>query len=230
MTCDSRPDVPAVAYVTKMQPMSSKLYDIVTRAQEKSESSVRSIAFSRVFSGTLKRGQAIKVIGPKHGIDGQEDIREAKIDYLFLLMGSSIQLLEEAPAGCIVGIADLEDIVLKTGTLSTSVQCPNFQKTKVISLGLVKVAIESENLSDMERLKQGLIKLDRADPSVQFYVNPQGEYILSTCGEIHLERCLKDLNDDFARGIKLNVSEPIIKFKETIVAQQLNDKRKKIKG
>jgi translation elongation factor EF-G len=41
----------------------------------------------------------------------------------------------------------------------------------VISLGLVKVAIESENLSDMERLKEGLVKLDRSDPSVNFYIN-----------------------------------------------------------
>jgi ribosome assembly protein 1 len=99
------------------------------------------------------------------------DIKEAKIDHLFLLMGSSLQLVERAPAGCIVGIADLEGIVLKTGTISTTPLCPNFTKSKVISLGLVKVAIESENLSDMERLKEGLFKLDRADPSVNFYIN-----------------------------------------------------------
>ena len=157
------------------------------------------------------------VLGPKHGINDQVDIKEAKVDYLFLLMGSSIQMIEEAPAGCIVGIADLEGIILKTGTISTSRLCPNFQKSKVISLGLVKVAIESENLGDMDRLKEGLIKLDRSDPSVNFYINTQGEYILSTCGEVHLERCIKDLQDDFAKGIKLHISDPIITFKETIV-------------
>jgi translation elongation factor EF-G len=80
-------------------------------------------------------------------------------------------MIEEAPAGCIVGIADLEGIILKTGTISTSKLCPNFQKSKVISLGLVKVAIESENLGDMDRLREGLIKLDRSDPSVNFHIN-----------------------------------------------------------
>jgi translation elongation factor EF-G len=129
-----------------------------------------------------------------------------------------------------VGIADLEGIILKTGTISTSRLCPNFQKSKVISLGLVKVAIESENLSDMERLKEGLIKLDRSDPSVNFYINNQGEYILSTCGEVHLERCVKDLQDDFAKGIKLHISDPIITFKETIVNHRLADKKKRVKG
>lgn len=62
-------------------------------------------------------------------------------------------MIEEAPAGCIVGLADLENIVLKTATLSTSTLCPNFTKSKTISLGLVKVAFETENLSDMEILK-----------------------------------------------------------------------------
>lgn len=118
--------------------------------------------------------------------------------------------------------------MLKTGTISTTPLCPNFTKSKVISLGLVKVAIESENLSDMERLKEGLAKLDRADPSVNFYINNQGEYILSTCGEVHLERCIKDLTDDFAKGIKLHVSDPIITFKETIVDRRLADKRRKV--
>jgi ribosome assembly protein 1 len=142
-------------------------------------------------------------------------------------MGSSLQLVERAPAGSIVGIADLEGKVLKTGTISSTPLCPNFTKSKVISLGLVKVAIESENLQDMDRLKEGLLKLDRADPSVNFYVNNKGEYILSTCGEVHLERCIKDLTDEFAKGVKLNVSDPIITFKETLVERRLADKRKK---
>jgi len=29
-------------------------------------------------------------MGPKHGINDQVDIKEAKIDHLFLLMGSSL--------------------------------------------------------------------------------------------------------------------------------------------
>lgn len=103
-------------------------------------------------------------------------------------------------------------------------------KSKTISLGLVKVAIEAETLSEMETLKEGLIKLDRSDPSVQFYVNNQGEYILSTCGEIHLERCVKDLQDDFAKGVKFSISDPIITFKETIVSQALTEKKRKVKG
>jgi hypothetical protein len=36
------------------------------------------------------------------------------------------------------------------------------------------------------------------------------------------------LTDDFAKGIKLHVSDPIITFKETIVDRRLADKKKRI--
>jgi translation elongation factor EF-G len=38
----------------------------------------------------------------------------------------------------------------------------------------------------MGDLKEGLMKLNKADPSVQFFTNDKGELVLSTCGEIHL--------------------------------------------
>ena len=45
---------------------------------------------------------------------------------------------------------------MKIATISNSLACPNFAKSKAISLGLVKVALEAESLTDMERLKHGL--------------------------------------------------------------------------
>jgi hypothetical protein len=38
------------------------------------------------------------------------------------------------------------------------------------------------------------------------------------------------LQDDFAKGVKFTISEPIISFKETIINNSLSDKRKKVKG
>ena len=61
-------------------------------------------------------------------------------------------MVNEVPAGNIVGIGGLEEYLIKTGTISTFNECPNFAKTKTISLGLVKVAVEAENLSQMKYL------------------------------------------------------------------------------
>ena len=64
----------------------------------------------------------------------------------------------------------------------------------------------------------------RADPSVEYYVTQKGEQILSTCGEVHLQKCITDLKKDFAPGIEFEIGEPIIPFKETITNLSVRDK------
>jgi ribosome assembly protein 1 len=163
-------------------------------------------------------------MGPRHGFNGQKDVKETTIQHLFLLMGASLKLVDCAPAGSIVGIGGLDDLLIKTGTISSSSDCPNFIKLQTISLGIVKVTIEALNVDEMDSLKSGLLKLNKSDPSVLFFINKKGEFILSTCGEVHLERCIKDLNDDFCPGVELKVSEPIIEFRETIINRRMTNK------
>ena len=76
----------------------------------------------------------------------------------------------------------------------------------------------------MEALEAGLPKLNRSDPSVSYGKNDKGQLILSTCGEIHLQRCLKDLLDDYAPGVKIEFSDPIIPFRETIINKRLTNR------
>jgi len=45
--------------------------------------------------------------------------------------------------------------------------------------------------------------------------------ILSTCGEVHLERCITDLQTQYSK-IEVKTSEPIVSFKETIICENLN--------
>lgn len=98
-------------------------------------------------------------------------------------------------------------------------------------MGLVKVAIEPEELSQLDQLVEGLEKLNRADPSVEYYVTKKGEHVLSTCGEVHLEKCLKDLKDDYLEGqVAFSTSDPIMPFKETCVNRQVRDKIRKEKA
>ena len=73
----------------------------------------------------------------------------------------------------------------------------------------------------------GLTSMARADPSVEFYVTKKGEQVLSTCGEVHLEKCIRDLKQDYAPGIEFEIGEPIIPFKETIINNSVRDKVRK---
>lgn len=73
----------------------------------------------------------------------------------------------------------------------------------------------------MNILIEGLKKVDKSDPSATYYMNDKGEYIISTCGQLHLERVQYDLIHHYA-PIKLKFSEPIVTFKEAITYDKLN--------
>jgi ribosome assembly protein 1 len=69
------------------------------------------IAFARIFSGTVRKGMKLYVLGPKYDprtsnkqeIISSPHICEVEIDNLFLLMGRDLQAIDEIPAGNIVG-------------------------------------------------------------------------------------------------------------------------------
>ena len=48
---------------------------------------------------------------------------------------------------------------------------------------------------DMGQLAEGLRLLNQADPCVQTYVQENGEHIILTAGEVHLEKCMDDLRE-----------------------------------
>ena len=83
------------------------------------------IAFARVFSGTIRKGQQLYVLGPKHDpaqalakaaqgmiIDPNITVEELKpnehitmvtIDKLYILMGRELETVDQVPAGNILG-------------------------------------------------------------------------------------------------------------------------------
>ncbi|EYC20246.1 hypothetical protein Y032_0022g529 [Ancylostoma ceylanicum] len=80
---------------------------------------------------------------------------------------------------------------------------------------LVRVSVNTANLDQMERLKEDLKMLAVLDPSLRILELDNGELAMVTAGEVHLQKCLKDLED---LGFSdLEVSKPIVPFLETIV-------------
>lgn len=63
---------------------------------------------------------------------------------------------------------------------------------------------------------EGLRLLNQADPCVEVLVQETGEHVILTAGELHLERCLKDLRERFAK-CAISASEAIVPFRETTV-------------
>ena len=50
-----------------------------------------------------------------------------------------------------------------------------------------------------------------------------GEYVIVTAGEVHLQRCIADLQERYAR-VPVQVSDPIVPFRETIIEKPTVDR------
>lgn len=175
------------------------------------------VAFTRIFSGKLRVGDKVFVMGPKYdALAPDKHVSEATVSGIFLFMGRDLLPLDEAGAGCIVGIVGLNGHVLKCATLSSSPQGPPFHGMYMHVKPIVRVALET-SISNITALKDGMKLLSQADPCVEIYVQSSGEHVLVGAGEVHIERCLTDLRTLFCPGIDIKVSPPIIPFRETVI-------------
>ncbi|XP_077418934.1 elongation factor-like GTPase 1 isoform X1 [Vanacampus margaritifer] len=191
------------------------------------------IAFARVYSGVVKKGQRIFILGPKYDpaqglsmlperCSPSDDLPEVphlsccSIENVYLLMGRELEELEEVPSGNILGIKGLEEFILKSATISTTPACPPFTPHNFEASPIVRVAIEPKHPSEMPKLVRGMRLLNQADPCAEVLIQETGEHVLVTAGEVHLQRCLDDLKDRFAK-IEISASKPIIPFRETVV-------------
>ncbi|KAG0055413.1 Cytoplasmic GTPase/eEF2-like protein (ribosomal biogenesis) [Gryganskiella cystojenkinii] len=177
------------------------------------------IGFSRIYSGTVRVGQKLKVLGPKFDPAYPTlHCSEVTVDSLFMIMGRELIGLDLVPAGNVFGIGGLEGHVLKYGTLWSAEWegGQNLVGKGLETAPIVRVALEPEDPSQMAQLVRGLQLLNQADPAVQILTQETGEHVILTSGEVHLERCMADLRERFAR-IEISMSEPIVPFRETAV-------------
>lgn len=192
------------------------------------------IAFTRIYSGTISRGQRVCIVGPKYdpalGKDHPSNIEQLQEDVeiqdLLLIMGREFVRVESVPSGNIVGLVGLGDLVLKNATIMSEVPESrpylNFASTATLihNKPIMRVAIEPDNLLKLHRLEKGLDLLTKADPVLEWYVDDDsGELIVCVAGELHLERCLKDLESRFAPGCDVVIKEPVIPFREGLNAE-----------
>lgn len=53
--------------------------------------------------------------------------------------------------------------------------------------------MEPADPADIPALVRGLRLLNRADPFVEVLISGSGEHVIGAAGEVHLERCIRDL-------------------------------------
>jgi elongation factor 2 len=199
--CD--PNGPLMMYVSKMVPTTDK---------------GRFYAFGRVFSGTIKTGQKVRIMGPNYIPGKKEDLFVKNVQRTVLMMGRYVESIEDCPCGNTIGLVGVDTYLVKSGTITTSESAHNIRVMKFSVSPVVRVAVEPKNPSDLPKLVEGLKRLSKSDPCVQCYIEESGEHIVAGAGELHLEICLKDLQEEFSQ-IELKYSDPVVSYRETVISE-----------
>ncbi|KAJ7644279.1 P-loop containing nucleoside triphosphate hydrolase protein [Roridomyces roridus] len=196
------------------------------------------LGFARLYSGTISNGTSVFAVLPKYNATlGPTHPRNAKfictvlVEGLYVMMGRELVAVESVRAGNIFAIKGLEGKVWRSATLCAPSaegigESPDSEifKDCLINLGgvnrtappILRVALEPVKPADMPKLINGLKLLSHSDPCVETFQQQTGEYVILTAGELHFERCLKDLRERFAR-VEIQASKPIVPFRETAV-------------
>ncbi|WPT16578.1 Elongation factor-like GTPase 1 [Picochlorum sp. SENEW3] len=222
-SCDTRETAPLVIYVSKMVsvPLTSLPRKIGQPSRSLDAKEETFLAFGRVFAGVIKEGQDVYVLQADYDPitmahdETNPSISKAKINELYLMMGRGLEFLDKVPAGNILAMSGLEMAILKSATLSSTPMCKPIAPLMFQAAPIVQVAVEPAHPGDMEKFENGMKLLHRADPLVKVIFQDSGEHVLCAAGEVHLETCIKDLRERFAR-VELVVSPPLVRFKESI--------------
>jgi elongation factor 2 len=200
--CD--PEGPLMVYISKMVPTTDNS---------------RFIAFGRVFAGKIKTGQKARIMGPNYLPGKKEDLYVKNIQRVTIMMAGKQESVDDVPCGNTVGIIGIDAYILKTGTISDNEAAHNIRVMKYSVSPVVQQSVKPKNAADLPKLVEGLKRLSKSDPIVQCFSSESGEHIVAGAGELHLEICLKDLEEDFMKGTPIVKGDPVVSFRETVTAE-----------
>lgn len=203
--CDQ--DGPLMVFISKMIPTNDK---------------GRFYAFGRVFSGIVRSGEKVRIMGPNYTPGSKTDLNIKNVQRTVLMMGGKVEQVPDVPCGNTVALVGIDQYLLKQGTLSTSDKAHNIKVMKYSVSPVVRVAVEAKNASDLPKLVEGLKRLGKSDPLVQCTTTSSGENIIAGCGELHIEICLKDLEEEYAK-IPIVKSDPVVSYKETVTVEEKSE-------
>ncbi|OSD07147.1 translation elongation factor 2 [Trametes coccinea BRFM310] len=196
------------------------------------------LGFARIYSGTIRTGTSIVCVLPKYNHSlgpthprNKQHLVTAQVEELYTMMGRELVPVESVRAGNVFAIRGLEGKVWRNATLCAPSaaglgEISDLSEVKGCLLNLagviryaapiVRLALEPEHPADMPKLIRGLKLLSQSDPCVETFQQQTGEHVILTAGELHGERCIRDLKERFAK-VEIHASKPIVPFRETAV-------------
>ncbi len=165
---------------------------------------IKKLTFLRIYSGTVKAGQAIMNISAG---------KRERIQKILKMFASRREEVSEAYAGDIISVPDLR--VTRTGDTLCDEKKPIMFEQIQFSEPVINQGIEAKTLADREKLIEVLKKLSDEDPTFKHRIDDEtGQVIISGVGELHLEIIVDRLKREF--NLPAKVGRPQVAYRETV--------------
>ncbi len=162
------------------------------------------LTYLRVYSGTLKSGDAVT--------NSARD-RKERIGRILQMHANHREDKDVVFTGDIVAVVGLKQTL--TGDTLCDPSDPVLLEEMVFPTPVIDVAIEPKSKVDSDKLGNGLQKLSEEDPTFRVHTDEDtGQTIISGMGELHLEVLVDRLLREFKVGA--NVGKPQVAYRETI--------------
>ncbi|WFC99844.1 hypothetical protein MYAM1_002590 [Malassezia yamatoensis] len=178
------------------------------------------LALGRVLSGTLGKGDSVKVLGEQFTQEDDEDMALETVQDLWIGEARYMVPADAVPAGNLVVLGGIDTSIVKSATVCAASLPPSETYTlrPIVQFteSVLKVAVEPLNPAELPRMLEGLRNINKTYPLVQTRVEESGEHTLLGTGELYLDCVLHDLRTLYSE-IEIKISDPLVKFCETVV-------------
>ncbi|WFD02227.1 hypothetical protein MOBT1_000908 [Malassezia obtusa] len=177
-------------------------------------------ALGRVLSGTVSRGDTVKVLGEQYTPEDEEEMALATVADVWVGEARYAVPVDAVPAGSLVLLSGVDGPIVKSATLCAAslAASETYTLRPVVQLteSVLKVAVEPLHPPELPRMLDGLRKISKTYPLATTRVEESGEHTLLGTGELYLDCVMHDLRVLYAE-VEIKISDPVVKFCETVV-------------
>ncbi|MEA1993582.1 MAG: elongation factor EF-2 [Euryarchaeota archaeon] len=164
------------------------------------------VATGRIFSGEIKQGEEVWIVGAK---------MKRRAQQVGIFMGADRENVEAVPAGNMIAITGLKEAIAGETICNPEEPIHPFEAIKHYSEPVVTEAIEPEYARDLPKLIEVMRQVAKEDPTLKATIDEEtGEYLLAGMGELHLEVVAHRIREN--KGVSIKTSEPIVVYREGV--------------
>ena len=155
---------------------------------------------------------------PNYKPGSKTDLNIKNIQRTVIMVAGKVEPVPDVPCGNTVVLVGVDACLIKGGTIAEDENAHCIRMMNFSVSPVERVTVEVKHASDLPKLVEGLRKLSKSDSLVVITTESSGEHIIAGCGELHIEICLKDLEEDFTK-CELKKANPVVSYKETVIIE-----------